>query len=183
MVMVNTIVPCDVAKVFRPSIVDEPMITRLRLVFPFLALALLTVAGCTKNPNAPAQISGVVKYNGKPLPGGTIKFHDSEGKAYSAPIQQDGKYELTDVPVGEMKVTVETESLNPAKKQETYGGQRAAKMGMSDYNPAGLPARPGAEEKKEQYVKIPGKYNDISSSGLSATLKKGKNSKDFDLTD
>ena len=159
------------------------MITRQRLVFPVLALALLTVAGCTKNPNAPAQISGVVKYKGQPLPGGTLVFHDSEGKAYSAPIQQDGKYDLTDVPVGEMKVTVETESLNPANTQPTYGGQRAAKMGMADYNPPGAPPRPGTEEKKAQYVKIPEKYNNVNSSGLTATLKKGKNSKDFDLTD
>lgn len=156
--------------------------TRRQILFT-LAVFPLALAGCTKNPNAPAQISGVVKYKGQPLPGGTIVFHDSEGKAYSAPIQQDGKYQLTDIPVGEMKVTVETESVNPSKKQPTYGGQRAAKMGMSNYNPPGAPPRPSEEDKKAQYVKIPDKYSNASTSGLSATLGKGKNTKDFDLTD
>ncbi len=153
-----------------------------------LSLAILSIplvlAGCTKNPNAPAQISGVVKYNGKPLPAGTIVFHDAEGKAYSTSIHQDGKYELTDVPTGEMKVTVDTEDFNPAKVQPTYGGQRAAKMGMSETPaPPGLGAPPSVEDKKAVYVKIPEKYRTASSSGLSATLKKGKNTQDFDLTD
>lgn len=155
-----------------------------RLILTTVFAVPVVLAGCTKNPNAPAQISGVVKYKGQPLPAGTIVFHDAEGKAYSASIQQDGKYELTDIPTGDMKVTVDTEDFNPAKVQPTYGGQRASKMGMSSMPaPPGATPRPTQEDKKAQYVKIPDKYRDANSSGLSATLKKGKNQKDFELTD
>ena len=39
-----------------------------------LALALALLAGCQRNPNAPASISGTVTYKGEPVPAGSVVF-------------------------------------------------------------------------------------------------------------
>jgi hypothetical protein len=88
-----------------------------------------------------------------------------------------------------MKVTVETESLNPEKAAPAYpraGGAAASmdaqrlaaerKMGMK----GGPPTK---EELAAKYVKIPKDYSDPKKTKLSATLKRGKQTENFDLTD
>src|SRR5438105_665858 len=102
---------------------------KLRLGLYF-ALFLGLVAGCSsgKNPEAPARVSGVVTYQGKPVPGGVIGFHPAGKAAYSSAIGADGTYEVVDLPIGEMAVTVETESVNPARKSQTYGGAAGEKI-------------------------------------------------------
>lgn len=154
-----------------------------RLIIPAVAFGLVLVCGCTKNPQAPAQVSGTVTFNNQPLRGGTIIFHDKESRAYSAAINEEGGYVLSDLPIGEMAVTVETESLNPKNESPTYGGARA-KGQVADYNPPGAPPKPDPKSEKQRlYVKIPARYGDPKSSQLSTTLKKGKNTAKFDLTD
>ena|SRR5258708_605019 len=146
---------------------------RLLLAFP---LVLGIIAGCNKgNPNAPASVSGKVTYKDKTLTAGTVIFQTSEGTLYACPIKADGTYSGTDMPAGELAVTVETESVNPNKKAPQYGGKdRAGAMS------------PGPRDRNTdegQYVKIPKKYEDKKTSPLTANLTKGKNTKDFELTD
>jgi hypothetical protein len=149
---------------------------RLLLVVP---LAFILVSGCqTKNPNAPAKVSGEVKFKDEALTGGTITFYSPEGTAYTATIGPDGTYQGADFPVGEnLDVSVETESVKGAgegSKAAAYGGGR---MKMS-------PAPEGAKVTTAgKYVKIPAKYSKKESSGLKASLVSGKNTKNFELTD
>ena len=100
---------------------------KIRLAL-FVAICLSLIAGCSGggNPQAPARISGQVTYNGTAVPAGTIVFHSEDKGSYPAPIT-DGRYEVTDVPTGDLKVTVETESVNPAKKKPDYAGGKGAK--------------------------------------------------------
>ncbi len=56
------------------------------------------------------SVMGKVTYKGQPLPSGTIAFHPAQGKAVSANIAEDGSYAADDVPVGELRVTVEPPS-------------------------------------------------------------------------
>jgi hypothetical protein len=148
------------------------------------ALFLGLAAGCSRNPQAPAKISGRVLYNGNPVPGGTITFH-SEGKgSYSRELAEDGTYELADIPTGTLTVTVDTEQLNPKKKPPDYGGmgnkmyaERVAaeqKMGRT-IAPKG--------ESREKYVKIPLKYSSSKTSPLTVDIQSGRQVKEFDLTD
>ena len=81
-------------------------------------------------------------FDGKPLGGGTITFVSVKDSMYrmTAMIHADGHFSAINVPTGDVKVGVETET---------------AKIG----NPAG-------------YVKIPAKYADPQTSGLTATIGK-----------
>src|SRR4051812_14883480 len=97
---------------------------RLALV---VALALGLVAGCVKNRQAPAKVSGSVTYKGNPVPAGNIAFHSDKG-TYRASLGEDGTYEIADVPIGELVVTVETGSYDPNKKAPDYGGGKGSKM-------------------------------------------------------
>jgi hypothetical protein len=145
---------------------------RLLLVLP---LFLVLASGCTRNPGAPASLSGKVTYKGTAVTGGTVTVHTKDGAGYSIPIKPDGTYSGTDLPAGDMVLTVETESVNKDKKTPVYGG-RAGGQSMSPV-PEGVKAGGGG------YVKIPAKYADKAKSGLTVTLSKGKQTKDLELTD
>jgi len=146
-----------------------------RLLVLLTSFAVVALGCGDKNPNAPAVVSGSVKYKGEVLKAGTVTFHSDKG-VYPAPINSDGTFINRDVPVGECVITVETESLNPNKKKETYGGERA--KGMQEQKP---PA--GSSTGSEFYVQIPKKYGDPKESPLKLTVKRGKQEQNFDLTD
>jgi hypothetical protein len=151
-----------------------------------LSLGLLTGCSSSKNTSAPASVSGKVLYNNQPLKGGTVVFHAKEGKgSYRSALDDNGTYAITDLPVGEMVVTVETESVNPKKKTQGYGGGKGAKVD-SEYAAAmakmGGPAK-GAAAPTGEYRRIPDKYNNPKTSPLSMTLESGRNVKEWTLTD
>jgi hypothetical protein len=175
------------------------MISNGRLLFGLLLIAGLATTGCNKgNPHAPARVSGKVTYAGSPVTAGTIVFHTADGAQYPANIAPDGTYG-TELPVvGDVVVTVETESVNPDKKVPTYDDKTApgsgsgamAKMyGKGPTGPKGTGknkagfSTPEGVTTENLYKKIPAKYADKTRSGLSYTLVKGDQKKDFDLTD
>jgi hypothetical protein len=147
--------------------------SRPRFLVLILPLSLVLVAGCGSNKSAPAKVSGKITYQNAPVTGGTIVFHGADGGIYSCGILADGTYEGTDLPAGDLKVTIETESINPNRKMPAYGG----KAGTQSPKPEGATTGGGT------YVKIPPKYADKDQSGLTVTLAKGKQTKDFTLTD
>jgi hypothetical protein len=140
-------------------------------LFVFLAL------GCSGG-TLPSKISGKVTKNGTPLKGGSIKFHAKEGGVYSAPIQLDGSYVATDLPAGEMDVTVETESVKKSKL--VYGGAQGK---AKDKNQMVSKGPPDFEQVKGEYVPIPPRYADKKTSGLSVTLTRGTLEHDFELAE
>jgi hypothetical protein len=142
---------------------------------PFFLVPL----GCgSKNPNAPASVSGKISYKGQPLKGGSIAFisKDGSGGAYSSAIKPDGTYEIKDMAIGAMEVTIETESVNPNLKKQKYGGKGGSSPPPSNVQEKG-PAT------AENYVRIPNRYGNRASANLTATLTAGNNTKDWDLTD
>jgi len=146
--------------------------------FLVLPLLLVLVFGCgTKvNPNAPATVSGKVTYKGAPVTAGTVDFHPAGSKGtISGPIKSDGMYTARDLPTGEMVVTVNTEMANPNRKTPSYGGGKGKSPIAA---PPGPPPTGGGE-----YVKIPAKYANPKTSGLTVTLNAGQNTKDIDLAD
>jgi len=150
----------------------------------YLALFLGLVAGCSsgKNPEAPARVSGVVTYQGKPVPGGIIAFHPSGKAPYSSPIGADGTYEVVDLPVGEMAVTVETESLNPNRKSQTYGGAIGEKMKAERWKAEGK-AGAGPQQPAGRYIRVPSQYANPKTSPVTVTLEHGRQIKPIELKD
>jgi hypothetical protein len=118
-----------------------------------------------------ASVSGKVLYKGVPLPGGTVTFHPTKGKAVTGVIQSDGTYEALGVPVGEARLTVETASVKagPAKEPKL-------KTAPKD---KGLPAKGGGAAPR--YVPIPQLYADVKTSALTVEVKPGKNNVDINL--
>jgi hypothetical protein len=148
--------------------------TRVRLLVCLSFILPIWLLGCSKNSQAPARLSGSVTYKGQPLKAGTMQLHAPDGVAYNAQIGEDGTYIATDIPEGELVITVETESFNPTKK--AAGGKDAEKRLKAQQPPppgrgsgGGTPA-----DLSEHYVKIPEKYSNPKTSPLTVTVKSGR---------
>lgn len=77
-------------------------------------------AGCGKEevPHDRAVASGVVTFEGKPLPAGTIGFESVTGPVRTSASIQDGTFKTDRAPLGDVLVTVDTTTIqvgNPAK--------------------------------------------------------------------
>lgn len=162
---------------------------RLLLALPTIGLLFL---GCSKyNPNAAAEVSGKITYNGTPVTGGTIMFQPagagdkSPGGAYPGTIMKDGSYRIAELPAGELIVTIETESLNPDKKsQGPYAPTKDKAVGRAAPANSPIPGNaPKGPGEAGVYVKIPEKYKSPSTTPEKRTLKNGKNEENFDLKD
>jgi hypothetical protein len=155
---------------------------KLRLA---LLVVLALIVGCTRSPY-PSKVTGTVTYQGKALKAGNITFHTENKGSYSSTLSLEGTYEMVDLPVGTVTVTVETDSANPDKKPPSYGG-KADKMyeeRMAVEKQKGM-AMGGLtrEEMQARFVKIPDKYASANTSGLTATLTSGRQVKNFELSD
>src|SRR5262249_46061497 len=125
--------------------------------------------GCS-NPKT-GQVTGKVLLDGRPLEGGVVTFY-SQGKPVEpyAGIGTDGTYTVEKAPVGEVKISVASPSSGRA------AGPNQGKMGMGE--PAG-PPKDGTTPKQR---KVPPRYNDPASSGLSYTVVEGEQTHDLKLS-
>jgi hypothetical protein len=97
---------------YRPSIA-----IRVRAIFVACSVvsSLIVAAGCGPQKQVlkdRAVVSGTVSFDGKPLPGGVIRFLSADGQvSTSAMIYEGGRYKTDRAPIGEMIVTIDTQSL------------------------------------------------------------------------
>jgi hypothetical protein len=140
----------------------------------FLALALaLGVAGC--GHSSKASVAGKVYYKDTPLKGGNVTFVAPDKQSYLAEIQEDGSYSIDKLPPGEMKIAVETASLRPPNAFVLKNKPPADTGGA--YHP------PDYEARAKRFVQIPDLYSNPDQSGLSYTVKGGKQEHDIKLPD
>jgi len=69
-------------------------------------VAILAAVGCTNQGVQKLTVHGTVTYQGQPLHSGFLKFVGKDGAYSAAPIQKDGKFTMTDVVPGEVKIAV-----------------------------------------------------------------------------
>ena len=137
-------------------------------------LALATCAGLSGCGGASTgTVSGKVLYNGTPLKGGNVTFvPEAQGEhSIISAIGEDGSYSVEKVPVGAVKITVETKSLKPKTNVPAYAPPPGSPGGYQ-------PPDPNAMAKR--YVAIPDSYSDPEKSGLTCTVKGG--SQPYDIT-
>jgi hypothetical protein len=133
------------------------------------------------NPNAPANVSGSVTYKGKPVPAGSVQYVTSDGVAYSSPLAKDGTFSISDVPVGELVIVVETDSAKEFKAPKDPNTER--RMNHQQQRPGSDGGGAAPEPEAPVYVKIPEKYGKAKTSPLTQTLKVGRNTNQIELTD
>ncbi|MFO0822580.1 MAG: hypothetical protein U0792_05575, partial [Gemmataceae bacterium] len=121
--------------------------------------SLVVVLGCGGGADT-GEVSGSVKFDGKPVEEGSISFIALEGNAPTAGgVIKGGKYTATKVPVGAAKVSIS--AVKVVGKKKAYD-------------------TPDSKEIDITEPLLPAKYN--TASELRFDVKPGTQTKDFDLT-
>ncbi len=135
------------------------------LLFPLICLAQFGCGGPFTG-----TVEGQVSYKGGALPGGIITFVHPDGRIGQTQIEPDGRYTVEDAPGGDVTVTVATK-----KPISGMGGMMMPKAMRSEKGETQYPAG--------KYVKIPARWGDAATSGLSFTVKRGTQTYDITITD
>jgi len=132
----------------------------------------LQATGCGPSTGS---VSGKVFYKDAPLKGGQVTFVTPDKKVFSAEIGEDGSYSIVGkMPVGDVKIAVDTDYL---KQQASLPRYSAPADNKGEYKP------PDSAAAAKRYVKIPEKYASPDTSGLTYTVKSGKQEFDIKLDD
>lgn len=126
-----------------------------------LGLLMVFLAGC----QGTGSVAGKVTYQGKPLVYGTVLVIGSDNASAQAEIQTDGHYSASGLAVGEVKIAVN--SSNP-KGVAIYAGFKDPKKKPPPFEVPG-------------WFAIPQKYEDVATSGLTHTIRRGSNAFDIEL--
>jgi hypothetical protein len=147
-----------------------------------LGLACLTGAllgGCG-GPRV-AKVSGRVTYAGRPVSGGKVLFYPEAGRMALGEIGPDGRYTLTTFQpgdgalIGGHRVAIEATRVGPGSYQ--------APKNLAEEKERSRGAGPGGKVLVAGKVDwlVPEKYARPELSGLTATVRGGRNDIDFDL--
>jgi len=143
-------------------------------------LSLFAFVGCGGS-GAQGKLTGKVLYKGQPVTGGSVIFRPSTASenTVTAPILPDGSYTAT-VPAGVVKIAVDNRELQPpeatAKKEPRPNLPKVGNVGTGTPDPRVNPQKPAGT-----YIKLPDKYHDVASSGLSYTVKSGAQTYNIEL--
>jgi hypothetical protein len=151
-------------------------------------LACLAVWGCKGGPagqTEPTGLTGKVTYNGNPVTGGVLKFYfpnmANNQPVSRTPIKEDGSYSTKGIPVGKLKVVVDTAVVKAVEEQR---GRMAAQPPPKPIKDAPAPPSGGMMPRSMGiYVEIPAKYTSPKRTPLSVEIHEGDQTKDFNLND
>jgi len=118
-------------------------------------------------PESGATLEGKVTYGNEPVPFAMIIAVGQTSA--TTMVQRDGSYTLTNCPLGEVKIAVNTEAGR--------GEYMSAVMAVSQPGPDGKVVG----QAKIKFVEVPKKYHDPETSSLRTTVNKGKNSFDIKI--
>jgi hypothetical protein len=129
-----------------------------------LGLGLL-LAGCigrseVRYPETGATLEGTVHYGKEKVGVAMVVAQNSTGSA-TAFVDDDGRYRLKNVPLGEVNIGVNTE----AGKGQAFGKFMAAAQGKAKGAP--------------RVVDVPIRFADPDKSGIKTTISKGENTYDI----
>src|SRR3954466_12793916 len=134
-----------------------------------LSLLVLTccLAGCSRYeyrlPETGATLEGTVTYGGETVQMAQINVMSDKAQAIGQ--IEGGRYKVENVPLGQVKIGVNTEAM----RSNMIGQQMARAKGVST-GPA------------LKFISVPAKYAEPDTSGVTTTIKKGKNTFDIVLT-
>lgn len=152
--------------------------TSLRACGPLLAAALaVCVTACGGDnipkaiPESGATLEGTVKAGGEQLQFAMITVKSGNGTS-TGKIGDDGRYKVTNVPVGEVQVAVNTSAA--------MGDYTSAAMGAGAMT-GGPDGKTGRKKTEVKMIHLKEQYFDPATSGLKTTVNAGANTFDIEL--
>jgi hypothetical protein len=158
---------------------------RCRLLKEFSSgLMFVALLGCSSQwPTA--EVSGKITYNGEPIPVGMITFMAADGSGHADTSSiQDGEYALPRAPIGAVKIQILGSSgsiagASPANaRRRVTSGQRKLAESMG----AKLAPKPSESQPKGKSFKLPTRYSNAETSGLSYEVTPGTQTHDIALS-
>jgi hypothetical protein len=134
---------------------------------------LLVVAGCGP---AKTDVSGTVRYQGKPLTFGNVLVVDADGMPHTSLISDEGSYAASGVPVGPVRFAVLVSDMDVNKLPKRKASERRGKFG---FNKRGTSRRDNNAPPPKPL--LPPRYAAVGTSGLSTNLQPGSNTFNLDL--
>jgi hypothetical protein len=137
----------------------DQRLARLALLGLVLLLAGCIGRGEVRYPETGATLEGTVSY-GKDKVGAALVIAQNGTGAATAFVDADGRFKLTNVPLGEVSIGVNTE----AGKGKAMGEAMAQAKGKAKGGP--------------RIVDVPSRFADPAQSGIKTTIKEGANTFD-----
>lgn len=141
------------------------------------AVVVALAAGCGDIPRS--RLHGTVTVGGKPLTGATVIFVGSDSMTYLADLKPDGSYEVTGVPRGAVRVSVQKAPHRPPPRPNPSPAQAAAK-GVRDEKAEAPPAPPPVPAGPTGPA-VAAKYGDPNTSELTFELTQADQEWSVDL--
>jgi len=138
---------------------------------PFLAICCVVLfLGCSKwkdvrLPESGATLEGTVTYKGEKVTVALVIAQGDNPTTAEAFIDENGRYKLTNVPLGEVNLAVVSE----AGKGQLRGEMMARAAGKATGPP-------------RKVIDIPPKYANPTTSGITTTINKGENTYNIVIT-
>src|SRR5262249_14212987 len=145
-----------------------------------ILVVVLAVAGCGKSKGS---LSGKVTLNGEPLSYGQVSAYNDKNELVAQSTIMEGEYELGDVPVGPVTLTVRTHQPGGAPVGLTMPEPSDRRLVPNDAFKGFLKSQPEAVQKAVAKLKpAPLKYGSAKDSGLTATVAAGSTTYNIELT-
>jgi len=148
---------------------EEDGVTGRLVSFAMGAAVVLGLTGC--QPSL-ATVEGQVRYQGQPLPGGSIIFYCADGQIVRGLIAPDGRYQVVNVPYGTARVAIQAHRAQPEGLRLP---QKLPPVKDGPISPAGLPPN------DPRVVPLPARYAYPEESGLSLLVDRSVITQDFEL--
>ena len=157
----------------------------MRGVVTLVAVIMMGMqAGCgSSGPDVDAHpVSGTVTYKGGPVEGAIVTFvPDSGDNAASGTTDASGKYSLNTL--GIAGAAVGSYKVKIVRMQIGNPGAPPMVMGQGDQDPSSYKAECEKDGACASVDPLPEKYSKTKTSELTATVKEGENTVNFELTD
>jgi hypothetical protein len=148
----------------------EPKIA-YRIAGGVVTLGALIIGLSAYAAGASATVTGKVTFQGRPVIWGSVVLVGADGTSAAGRIQPDGTFTVANAPTGEVSVAV----ASPDPLVQHYASQIKSSR---DRLPVTQWAAPPVD--RQQWFLLPKRYEDVRTSELKVTVKRGSN--DCDLT-
>jgi hypothetical protein len=135
-------------------------ISRLFFGSTFAGMAFMLCSCGEKGESVPqtgATLDGTVMYGDEPIHFALVIVTGQSGAAATGKIDEEGRYHLDNVPLGEVKVAVST------------------KAGQGDYMTQVINPENKKKGKNYKFTQVPDKYQDPGTTTLTTNISKGPN--------